>query len=245
MREPDPRPWPGLVVGQPVSGGTRAAVWRGELDGTPVAVRRSRRSPPSLTWELELLARLDALGFVVPVAIPAADGRLAVGGVAVQRWLDGRPPSATQDWNAVAATLRQLHATTTSHAQRPGCVVVVDLAAARHSVDADLDALPPDVERDVVAVFDAFRTDPTSVIHGDPGAGNVLMQPDGSVGLIDWDESRVDVSLHDLSNLGVHVLTTAEQRRAERLSNAWEAANGWTIEPAYARRRLNALRQND
>jgi len=59
--------------------------------------------------------------------------------------------------------------------------------------------------------------------------------------VLDWDESRVDITAHDLSPLGVQVLDDAEQTAATQLSHAWEAANGWTAEPDYARRRLAEL----
>ena len=241
----DPRPWPGLTVGRRIADGARSEVWTGALDGEPVAVRRSRRSPESLAWELDLLVDLDSRGFVVPVPIPSADGRRAVDGVTVQRWIDGRPPASERDWRAVAATLQRLHAATREHPQRPGCVLVWELRDARRSVDADLDVLPDEVEHELVAVFDDVRAETTSVVHGDPGPGNLRLRGDGSVGLIDWDESRVDVSMHDLSNLGVVVLPPADHRRARRLSDAWESAHGWVVEPDYARGRLESLRQND
>ena len=83
---------------------------------------------------------------------------------------------------------------------------------------------------------------PTSVIHGDPMAGNIRIDDSDIVGLLDFDESRVDVAWHDLSNLGVRVLEGVDHRRAAQLSDAWETANGWVAEPQYARRRLASLR---
>lgn len=241
----DPRPWPGLEVGARITDGARSEVWRAELDGELVAVRRSRRSAASLAWELDLLVELDARAFIVPTPLPAVDGRLAVDGVTVQRWVDGRPPATAADWRGVATTLERLHLVTVGYPQRPGCVPVWQLRDARRTVDADLDAVPDDVEAALVAAFDEVRGAATSVVHGDPGPGNLRVRDDGSVGIIDWDESRVDVSMHDLSNLGVVVLSPAEHRQARRLSDAWEAANGWVLEPDYARRRLDALREND
>ena len=72
--------------------------------------------------------------------------------------------------------------------------------------------------------------------------GNIRIDEDGGVGFLDWDESRVDLVWHDLSNLGVQVLDDDEHVRAERLSNCWEAANAWTAEPNYARTRLANLK---
>jgi hypothetical protein len=63
----------------------------------------------------------------------------------------------------------------------------------------------------------------------------------GRVGFLDWDESRVDVALHDLSNLGVQVLSEAKHQRAQFLSDAWETINAWTVEPEYARQRFANL----
>ena len=91
-------------------------------------------------------------------------------------------------------------------------------------------------------IFAEFADVPTSLIHGDPMDGNVRIDEDGGVGFLDWDESRVDLVWHDLSNLGVQVLGNEDHARALRLSNAWEAANAWVVEPDYARQRLDALR---
>ena len=237
----DVGPWPGLTVAEPLSGGSRNLVWLGDLDGRPVAVRRGRRSPESLAWELDLLGFLAEAGFRVPSIVPSADGSPSVDGVVVQEWLDGRPPSSDADWRSVADELRRLHRLTARHAQRPGCVTVRQLAEERRSVDADLDAMPSQAADRLLVIFAEFADVPLAVVHGDPGPENIRIGPDGSVGLLDWDESRVDLTWHDLSNLGIQVLTDEEHRRARRLSNAWEAANGWLREPDYARRRLQLL----
>jgi hypothetical protein len=60
--------------------------------------------------------------------------------------------------------------------------------------------------------------------------------------LLDWDEARVDATELDLAELpGTHV---PPRRRAvvRAAATAWEAANGWTVEPSYARRQLALLR---
>lgn len=236
----DPSPWSGLRLVEPAAGGHRNEVWYGLLDGTAVAVRRSKRSAASLAWELDLIGHLDTLGFRVPAIVAADDGRRSVAGVVVQQWLDGREPSTDSDWDLVAQELGRLHTATTAYRQRPDCSTVCELPSTGRSVDADLSQMPPEVAARVVAVFDQFDDVPTAVIHGDPMAGNIRIDGD-VVGLLDWDESRVDLTWHDLSNLGIQVLDDANHRRAQRLSNAWEAANGWTAEPDYAQRRLDML----
>ncbi|MEM9463723.1 MAG: aminoglycoside phosphotransferase family protein [Actinomycetota bacterium] len=237
----DTTPWPGLRLGAPLSGGAKSRVWAAELGGERVVVRHSRRSADSLAWELDLMAELDGAGFVVPTVREAEDGRPSVDGVIVQSWIDGRPPSSASHWQAVAAELQRLHRLTEGHPQRPSCVTVPKLGARRRSVDADLDAIPDEVEARVVEVFTSFTDVGTGVVHGDPGPGNLRITEAGRVGFLDWDESRVDLVWHDLSDLGVQVLDDESHRRAQRLSDAWEAANAWIAEPEYARRRFARL----
>jgi thiamine kinase-like enzyme len=81
--------------------------------------------------------------------------------------------------------------------------------------------------------------DPTSAIHGDP-LGNALITDRGVV-LIDWDEARVDASLLDLADLPGEHAPPAALAAARRAASAWEAAASWSLEPAYARRRLAEL----
>ncbi len=242
----DVAPWPGVELVEPVEGGHRNEVWRGSLEGEDgasetVAVRISRRSAASLQWELELIGYLSGHNFIVPATVPTAEGHAASDGVVVQRWLEGSAPESDDDWQLVAAELQRLHRVTALYGQRPGCCVVHQLPLARQSVDADLDRMPPEVVDVLTPIFRSFRIAETAVVHGDPWAPNIRIMNDGRVGLLDWDESRVDVTWHDLSNLGVPVLPPQAHARAEQLSHAWEAANGWLAEPAYAVARLAEL----
>ena len=79
--------WTGLRMVERIEEGNRNEVWRGELDGMPVAVRQSRRSEASLNWELDLIEALARAGFTVPVVIAADDGRRHVHGRVVQHWI--------------------------------------------------------------------------------------------------------------------------------------------------------------
>lgn len=232
--------WSGLKLVAEIAAGNRNEVWQGELNGSKVAVRRSGRSIESLQWELTLLDFLAGQDFWVPVVIPTDSSDLHCDGVVVQEWIDGHEPDSDDDWSRVAQELQRLHHVGRNYPQRPGCCVVSELAQQRTSVDADLDALPAHAQTQVLAVLDSFDDAPVSLIHGDPWAPNLRIAAD-RVGLLDWDESRVDFSWHDLSNLGVSVLDPATHERADRLSNAWEAVNGWVAEPIYARQRLAKL----
>jgi len=234
--------WEGLTLAHQIEEGNRNEVWAGTIGDLPVAVRRSRRSHESLRWELDLLAQLSIRGFRVPLPVAATDGSWSHEGVVVQHWLTGEPPSSDGDWELAAAELQRLHSSCADIAQRPGCVAVPELSARSKSVDADLAAVPRDVAELVLDVFASFADVPTSLIHGDPMGSNIRITTDGEVGLLDWDESRVDLVWHDLSNLGVRVLDEEAHGRALRLSDAWEAVNAWTCEPSYAQMRLANLR---
>jgi Ser/Thr protein kinase RdoA (MazF antagonist) len=233
--------WEGLDVGSLLDGGHRNEVWEGSIGDRPVAIRRSRRSADSLAWEIDLLRALDGQGFLVPLPIVTTDERWSHEGVVVQQWIDGREPSTVEDWRLVAGELRRLHDIGSDVSQRPDCCTIVELPSVGRSVDAALIDLPPDVRWALVEVFESFHDVPVSLIHGDPGPSNIRITDDRRVGLLDWDESRVDVVWHDLSNLGVQVLTDEDHARAVRLSDAWETANAWIAEPDYARQRLAQL----
>ncbi len=233
--------WRGLELVEPVEEGNRNEVWRASLNGQAVSVRRSRRNAASLHWELDLIDRLDQLGFTVPAVHPTDDGRPSHDGLVVQRWIDGQAPASPSEWAAVGRELQRLHTELAEHPQRPGCLTVLELDRTSVSVDADLATLPDDVAHRVLQLFRSFADAPIGVIHGDPAPSNLRILPDGRVGLLDFDESRRDVLWHDLSNLGVQVLPDGDHRRALQLSDAWEAANAWVVEPDYARERLAAL----
>ena len=80
----------------------------------------------------------------------------------------------------------------------------------------------------------------SAVVHGDPCAANVRVSADG-IGLLDWDEARVDHPDLDLADLPSVELPAARYRVARAAVAAWEAAAGWQLEPDYARRRLSEL----
>jgi Ser/Thr protein kinase RdoA (MazF antagonist) len=216
--------WSGVRLDELLEGGNRNEVWSGWSPCGRVAIRRSRRAPESLAWELSLLSDLATAGFLVPAPLLTDEGSAAADGVLVQPWIDGREPDSIEDWTLVASELRRLHGEFVGYRQRPGCRSVTELDRTACSVDADLSLLPEEV------------------VDGDPGRSNVRITSDGRVGLLDWDESRVDVVDLDLANLGMQVLDDDNHDRAMAAADAWEAANAWIAEPGYARERLEALR---
>ena len=81
---------------------------------------------------------------------------------------------------------------------------------------------------------------PEAVVHGDPGPPNIRVTSDG-VGLLDWDEARVDRVDLDLADLPFGALPASRLLAARDAVTAWEVAACWVVEPAYARRRLRML----
>lgn len=231
-------PWGPVTVAGRLAGGHRNEVLELRRGGERLAARRSRRSAEALGWELDLLEFLAGHGFRVPAVVLAADGRRHVDGVVVQRWLDGRSPAA-DDWAAVAAELRRLHAVTAGWSQRPGFRSTGELQTATRGGDVDLDAMPAAAVAACRRAWSAL-SGRSAVVHGDPCPANVRVSAAG-VGLLDWDEARVDHPDLDLADLPVAVLAGARGRIARAAVDAWEAAAGWLLEPQYARERLAQL----
>jgi Ser/Thr protein kinase RdoA (MazF antagonist) len=228
-------PWGPVTVAGRLGGGHRNEVRELRRGGERLVARRSRRTVDALEWELDLLDFLAGLGFRVPATVAAVDGRRHVDGVVVQRWLDGRAPTV-DDWPAVVSELRRLHTATARWPQRPGFLSSRGLLTSARGGDVDLDAMPPSA---VTACRRAWAAlpDSSAVVHGDPCAANVRVSEAG-VGLLDWDEARVDHPDLDLADLPVAVLPGSRGRIARAAVDAWEAAAGWLLEPEYARERL-------
>lgn len=162
----------------------------------------------------------------------------------VQEWIEGYQPQNQTDWMLVSDQLQRLHDATRDYPQRPDCCPVTGLAHQRRSVDADIDQMPPSARERILDVLADLEGFPTSVVHGDPGPSNIRITPEGEIALLDWDESRYDVSCLDLGSLRVQVLDEATHRRVVRVLHAWEAANGWIAEPDYARRQLLVVNES-
>ena len=232
--------WGRPVVVGPLTGGNRNTVLEIRLDGRRLAARRSNRPPASLDWELDLLDQLARHGLRVPGVVAAVDGRRHIDGVVVQTWLDGSPPGP-RDWPAVAAALARLHELTVGWPQRPGFASTRELLTAERGGDVDLSAMPAEAVAACRRTWARLDGRPVAVVHGDPGASNIRVSKDGP-GLLDWDEARVDYTDLDLADLPGSDLPPDRLAVARTAATAWEAANGWIVEPSYARRQLTLLR---
>jgi len=102
--------------------------------------------------------------------------------------------------------------------------------------------MPEDAVAAVRRAWQPVVTGPECAVHGDLGAGNVLVT-DARVTLLDWDESRVDVPWFDFAFLPEDLIPPVPVRTDALVTAgvAWEAATCWVPEPDYARRRLAEL----
>lgn len=234
--------WSGVELSAPLAGGARNQVFLASRGGRRLVVRRSTRAPAALEWELDLLEHLADHGIRVPRPVTADDGRRHVGGVVVQEFLDGGQPHDRQEWRRVVAVLRAVHELTVGWPQRPGFASSRQLLVSTRGGDVRLDAMAPEAVRAVREAWRPVLTGPECVIHGDVGAGNILV--DGShVGLLDWDEARTDVASFDFAFLPeeIELPSTIDRQALVTAGVAWEAATCWVPEPEYAARRLTEL----
>lgn len=233
--------WAGLELIRPLDGGHRNDVMLAGRGDERLVVRRSTRPAASLDWELDLLDRLRAHGLGVPEPVPADDGRRQVDGVLVNRFVAGRRPETGADWQRVVETLAALHKLTAGWPQRPGSASSLQLLARDRGADVRLDLMPAESVTAIRAAWRAIQTPPVveCVVHGDIGAGNILLDGD-RVTLLDWDESRVDIPWFDFAFVpeDVPLPRSGDRYALETAGVAWEAATCWTAEPEYARRRL-------
>ena len=237
--------WGAVAVIGSLGGGNRNTVLEARRGAEWLVARRSRRPPASLDWEADLLDHLSREGLRVPRVIPALDGRRHIDGLMVLSWLDGNPPGPA-DWTAVAATLRRLHSVTAGWPQRPGFASTSDLVTADRGGDVDLTIMPPAAVAACRAAWRRLEGAPRAVVHGDPGPANIRITSDG-VGLLDWDEARVDYTDLDFADLPGSALSAGhlppgQPDAAGAAVRAWEAASGWRLEPSYARQQLAELR---
>lgn len=225
---------------EPLTGGIANQVWSVRVNGQLAVGRLGVRSDADLTWETELLRHLDREGLTVPVPVPTRDGRMFADGLVVMTYLEGRPPETAADWRRVADTLRHLHRVTQDWPQRPGWRSSTDLLRHETGTKIDLKAMPAEAVERCRTAWTRLVGRQTCVVHGDPNPGNIRMTAD-QVGMIDWDEARVDVPDLDLAlPHNAAGLDVDAQDIAAQASAAWEAAVCWDDE--YAIRRLAEVR---
>ena len=236
-------PWGAATIEGEVSG-LRNRVWRIRLHGERYIARLSPRSASVLEWELDLLETLASHGFTVPAPVPTAAGARNVEGLVVFTSVEGRAPETPRDWHLVGEELHRLHELTRGWSQRPGFRMSRELTYLDVGGDANMALLPPADAELCRQAWNALPPAGECVVHGDPSPTNLLIDGD-TVGLIDWDEARVDSPLLDLGALPDEEtagLSSRDFRSARLASAAWEVAVCWQLESDYTRRRLRELR---
>jgi Ser/Thr protein kinase RdoA (MazF antagonist) len=225
---------------EPLTGGVANQVWSVRVEGRLAIGRLGARSDADLAWETDLLRFLNGAGLTVPMPIATTDGRLFADGLVVMTCLEGGPPETGTDWRRVAETLRQLHRLTRGWPQRPGWRSSTDLLDADTGTKVNLGAMPPEGVARCRAAWARLAGRATCVVHGDPNPGNIRMTAD-RVGMIDWDESHVDVADLDLVLPGNAAdLADGPYDIAAQASAAWEAAVCW--DDHHARESLDQVR---
>lgn len=220
---PDLTAWRGLSIVAPLHGGNRVTVFKAELCGSPVVLRRSTRSTDALEWEFDVLAHLRKTGIRVPEIVSTDDGQRHIEGWHLYHLIEGRT-ATDDDSDALREAIEHVHTATAGWAQRPGFLTAHDLLTEHRGGDIDLSSMPDELVARIRSAWAAVPTQPETVVHGDLGAGNAVIGPNGQVGLIDWDEARVD-------NPGFDIGTTPTWEVAQL---AWEIATCWVTEPEYA-----------
>ena len=182
-----------------------AQLWRGNAaDGARYAVKLSGGGTPAGLVVTAHLAREDVRGIAAPV--PTRQGRLwsdrdgrrlsVVPWVSDHRALAG--PLGAAHWTAYGELLAQVHATAATdevasllpredhtHEQLASTARALEwewpaVAGVISSLLAHVDRLGRELRT---------REAPTVICHGDPHLGNVLLEGDDRVWLVDWDDA--------------------------------------------------------
>lgn len=226
--------WGACTILKPLPGGHRNTAYLIECRGERHVAKSTRRSPEALAWLAPVHDLAEAAGFRVPRLVPSRDGRLVVSGITVETFLDGAPPAPHQLADLLPR-LQEFHTLAQTLPQRPGFASSVVLRHASQGGDVDLDQMPPTLVKQCRRQWQAWADAPQSVVHGDVGLNNLLVTETGQLGLVDWDETRVDLVLFDILNGRAaqgELLTESENL----LRQSWEIAVCWLVEPAYAQR---------
>jgi len=158
----------------PLGGGYQNELWRA---GECLVVRVEAASPESVAWEHELLAFLAPriTEVVEPVHRTSGSTFVELGGRVISVWpyVDGSPARRRHEPHALGA---------------------VKLLGRVHRATAGWDG----GQRPGARPVDGQGA--RGPIHGDFYRGNVLIRRGRIVGLVDWEESCVDLFAYDLAN---------------------------------------------
>ncbi len=176
-------------------------------------------------------------GFIVPKLLKSTQGRYIEQGWTCEPFLDGGM-FQTAELSHIASRLQLLQVNAGNVRQRPGFLAASDLIGCDFGGDIDLRVMPADIAALCRCAWSEVANRSRSVVHGDLNASNVIWTVNGGIGLIDWDEARVDGTLFDNFQIGRHDPGGVEGMAVL----AWEIASSWVLEPEYAKRMAEKLR---
>ncbi|MEM7132840.1 MAG: phosphotransferase [Chloroflexota bacterium] len=224
--------WGQPVVLQSLSGGYRNRAWLIQSGSQLYVAKTTRRCESAMQWLNSVFDAAESVGFVVPRLIPSQVGSLVVNGLTVEPYIDDEPGTAANLLELIPLIF-QFHKLTSHLPQRPTFASSIQLLEQDTGGDVDFSSMPSHL---VVSCRQAWRTlaqKPQSVVHGDLNPSNILITPDKRPALIDWDESRVDLSCFDWLAIAKEGQAAPEERQALL---AWEIAVCWHVEPDYAQK---------
>jgi thiamine kinase-like enzyme len=228
------KPWGEWNVLKPLEGGFRNTAFLVEQQGTKRVAKTTRRFEAAMRWLQPVHAAAQRAGFVTPDLIENVNGTLVSESITLETFIEGQAPNL-QQLKDMLPQMQTFHNLTRGILQRPGFASSIELLHGTSGGDVDLNAMPNDLVTLCRNQWRDHSGQVQSVVHGDLNANNVLITKDGKYGLVDWDETRVDISDFDTQAL----LQTSGAKLDSRKTNwldAWEVAVCWQIEPEYARK---------
>src|SRR3954447_16212691 len=226
-------------------GGASRETWAFDLDGRPLVLRRDPAGAPrggAMRREAELLAAAAAAGVPVPAIVDADDTSIVMtrlaGETIARRILrdDAYATARSRLVGQMAAALAALH-----RGVAPGDVAGLPepddvLADLRDALDATTEPHPA-LELGLRRL--APSRPPTTrrvVVHGDFRLGNLMVDDDGLVGVLDWELAHVGDAAEDLGWLCVRSwrfgskLPVAGVGDRDELRTAYAAAGGADVD---------------
>ena len=136
--------------------------------------------------------------------------------LSVTRWVDRGTPGEDPDvWAQIGAALADLHSLPPVERQ-----FAIPVDAACHELTAHPE-WPTDLVSEVVRLVRGMAQAPLAVVHGQPSPADVVQKPDGSVALLDWDESGTGPAVLDVGYPLICVFLTEEKHWHEQLARAF------------------------
>jgi hypothetical protein len=156
-----------------------------------------------MEWLMPVLDLAEQSGFIVPRPIKSTRGRYIEEGWICEPFLDGRM-FQTGEVRNIVSRLQILHIRGQTFKQRPGFLAAADLIASAFGGDIDLRVMPAELVALCRRAWSQIADRSKSLVHGDVHASNLIWTKNGGVGLVDWDEARVDAVLFDDVHSGRH-----------------------------------------